>query len=42
METINNVLHFLNYLDFDGDLESDDYSSFNHTEKVSKELILIW
>ena len=29
METINGVLHFLNYLDFVGYLRSDEYSNFN-------------
>ena len=33
VETINEVLHFLNYLDFVADLRSDDYSNFNHTKK---------
>ena len=29
METINGVLHFLNYLDFVRYLRSDEYSDFN-------------
>ena len=37
METINDVLHFLNCLNFIGDLKSDDYSNFNHTKKVLKD-----
>ena len=37
METINNLLHFLNYLDFVADFRSDDYSNFNHIIKVSKD-----
>ena len=37
METINDVLHFLNYIDFVADLKSDDYSNFNHTKKVMKD-----
>ena len=37
METINDVLHFLNFLDFVGDLRSDDYSDFIHTKKVLKD-----
>ena len=42
METINNVLHFLNYLHFFGDLKIQDYSSFTHTKKLLKTLNLIW
>ena len=37
METINDVLHFLSYLDFVADLRSDDYSNFNRTKKVLKD-----
>ena len=37
METINDVLHFLSYLDFVADLGSDDYSKFNRTKKVLKD-----
>ena len=37
METINDVLHFLNYLDFVADLKSDDYRKFNYTKKLSKD-----
>ena len=37
METINDVLRFLNDLDFVGYLRSDEYSSCNHTKKVSKD-----
>ena len=37
METINDVLHFLNYLDLVADLRSDDFNNFNHTEKVLKD-----
>ena len=37
METINDVLHFLNYLDFVGDLRSDEYSNFNHTKESWKD-----
>ena len=29
LETINGVLHFLNYLDFVGDLRSNEYSNFS-------------
>ena len=36
METINDVLHFLNYSDFVRYLRSDEYSIFNHTKKVLK------
>ena len=31
---IKNVLHFLNYLDFVGDLRSDDYKYFNRVKNV--------
>ena len=34
MGTINDVLHFVTYLDFVANLRSDDYSNFNHTKKV--------
>ena len=37
METINDVLHFLNCVEFVGDLRSDEYSNFNHTKKVLKD-----
>ena len=37
METINDVLHFLNDLDFLGHLRSDDYSNFNRIGKVLKD-----
>ena len=37
METINDVLHFLNYLNFVAGLRSDEYSIFNHTKKVLKD-----
>ena len=37
METINDVLHFLNYLDFVADLRSDDYGNFNQTKKALKD-----
>ena len=33
METIKDVLHFLNFSVFFIDLRSDDYSKFNHTKK---------
>ena len=36
METFNDVLHLLNYLDFVADLRSDDYSNFNQTKNVLK------
>ena len=38
METINDVLHFLNYLDFVADLRSDDYCNFNQSKKVLKDI----
>ena len=38
MEMINDVLHFLNYLDFVGDLRGDDYSNFNHIKKLLKDI----
>ena len=34
MEMINDVLHFLNKLDFAGYLESDVYEKFNSNKKV--------
>ena len=34
METINDVLHFLNKLDFVGYLESEDYEKFTCNKKV--------
>ena len=34
METINDVLHFLNKLDSAGYLENDDYENFNCIKKV--------
>ena len=37
METINDVLHFLKYLDSVAALRRDDYSNFNHTKKVLKD-----
>ena len=37
METINDVLHFLNYLDFVADLRSGEYSNFNRIKKVLKD-----
>ena len=36
METINNNLHFIKFLDFGGDLTNHDYINFNHTKKVMK------
>ena len=36
METINDVLHFLNYLDFVAELRNDEYSNFNHIKKFLK------
>ena len=36
METINDVLHFLNYLDSVADLEIHDYSNFDRVKKVLK------
>ena len=37
METINDVLHFLNYLVSVGDLENHEYSSFGCVKKVLKD-----
>ena len=37
METINDVLYFLNYLDFVADLRNDDHSKFIHTKNVLKD-----
>ena len=37
METISDVLHFLNYLDSVADLESHEYSSFGRVKKVLKD-----
>ena len=37
METINNVLHFLNYLDSVADLENLEYSNFGRVKKVLKD-----
>ena len=34
METINNVLNFLNYIVFVADLGNDEYSNYIHTKKV--------
>ena len=34
METINDLLHFLHYLDFIGDLRSDEYTNFNRIKNV--------
>ena len=34
METINDVLHFLNYLDFNADLRSVDFSNFSRVQTV--------
>ena len=34
METITDVPHFLNYLDFVGDLGSTEYSNFNRVKNV--------
>ena len=36
METINDVLHFLKYLDFVADLRNDEYTNFNHKKKFLK------
>ena len=30
METINDLLHFRNYLDFVADLRNEEYNNFNH------------
>ena len=37
METINDVLHFLNYLDTVADLENHEYSNFDRVKKVLKD-----
>ena len=37
METINDVLHFLNYLDNVADLENHEYSNFDRVKKVLKD-----
>ena len=37
METINDVLHFLNYLDSVADLENHEYSNFSRVKKVLKD-----
>ena len=37
METINDVLHFLNYLDSVADLENREYSNFGRVKKVLKD-----
>ena len=37
METINDVLHFLNYLDSVADLENHEYSNFDCVKKVLKD-----
>ena len=34
MEAIKDVLQFLNYLDFVGNLGSNDYSNFNQSKKI--------
>ena len=39
METINNVLHFLNHLDFVAFLRNDEYNNFIHTKKVLKDIL---
>ena len=36
METINDVLHILNYLDSAADLENHEYSNFDRVKKVLK------
>ena len=33
METVNDVLHFFNELDFAGYLESDDYEKINYINR---------
>ena len=38
METINDVLHFLNYLDSVADLENHEYSNFDRVKKVLKDI----
>ena len=37
METINHVLHFLNYSVFVADLRKHDYNKFNHVKKNLKD-----
>ena len=37
METINDVLHFLNYLDSVADLENHEYSNYDRVKKVLKD-----
>ena len=37
METFNDVLHFLNYLDSVADLENHEYSNFDRVKKVLKD-----
>ena len=37
METINDVLHFLNCLDSVADLENHEYSNFDRVKKVFKD-----
>ena len=37
METINDVLHFLNYLDSIADLQNHEYSNFDRVKKVLKD-----
>ena len=37
METINDVLHFLNYLDSVADLENHEYSNFDRVKNVLKD-----
>ena len=37
METINDVLHFLNYLDSIADLENHEYSNFDRVKKILKD-----
>ena len=37
METNNDVLHFLNYLDSVADLENHEYSNFDRVKKVLKD-----
>ena len=37
METINDVLHFLNYLDSVADLENHEYSNFGRVKNVLKD-----
>ena len=37
METINDVLYFLNYLDSVADLENHEYSNFDRVKKVLKD-----